>query len=152
MQIRLAALALCLSFTASLSAAAAALDELDAHRATWQAADVERYSYGYRKFCECHRDAPPETVVAVDGDTITRVYHRHDDSEREVPAREGSTDLYWTIDDLFDLVASALARDADVRVSYDATLGFPTSVYIDYDRGYVGDELDIRLTGLDVLD
>ena len=152
MHIRMALPVLALSLLASLPAAGAAQDELAAHRATWQAAQVQRYSYGYRKFCECHRDAPPETVVTVDGGSISRVYHRHDDSEREVPAREGSTDLYWTIDDLFDLIASAMAREAEVRVNYDAALGYPTSLYIDYDAGYVGDELDIRLTGLDVLD
>ena len=108
------------------------------------------YEYAYHKFCECHGESPPETVVTVSGARVVRVYHRHADSEREVPAREGSLEYYWTVDDLFDLIESAAARDATVRASYDMALGHPTRVYIDYDLALVGDEVDVRLTRLDV--
>ena len=123
-------------------------DELAANRARWEAAGMRSYEYGYRKFCECHREAPPETVVRVTEGEIDRVHHLHAGSAREVPAREGSLELYWTIDDLFALIASATERDAVVQASYDETLGYPMAVFIDYDAALIGDELDVRLTRL----
>jgi hypothetical protein len=112
------------------------------------AAGVASYEYGYNKYCDCHRDTPPETVVVVDGGAVERVYHLYAGSTREVPAREGSTDLYWTIEDLFRLIEGALERNATVRARYDATLGYPTAVYVDYAADVIGDEIDVRLTRL----
>jgi hypothetical protein len=31
---------------------------------------------------------------------------------------------------------------------YDAELGFPREIYIDYDTNLIGDELDLRMTGV----
>jgi hypothetical protein len=142
-------------FTCALAAATqtpradgAAADELQASWARWKAAGVASYEYGYNKFCECHRDTPPETVVVVAEGAVERVYHLYGDSASEVPAREGSTDLYWTIEDLFRLIEGALERNATVRARYDAALGYPNAVYVDYDANFVGDEIDVRLTRL----
>lgn len=129
----------------------AGLERLASARALWESAAASDYRYGYEKHCECYRDAPPVTVVTVAGGTIERVFHRHDDSEREVPAREGSLDLYWTIDDLFDKLAGAYAREAVVRVDYDPVRGYPQTLYIDYDPTFSGDETDLRLTQFEVL-
>lgn len=125
---------------------AAPSDELAEHRAQWQAAAIADYAYGYNKYCACHRDDPPETVVTVRGGKVVRVYHLHDDSDREVPARDGSLDLYWTIDALFDLIDAAENAGAEVRVRYDESLGYPRQLYIDYDKNLVGDEVDLRVT------
>ncbi len=104
------------------------------------------YVYAYQKNCDCHRDAPPETVVTVRDGSIARVHHKHAGSDREVPAREGSLDLYWTVGGLFDLAANAYAAGAQVRVQYDAELGLPRVLYVDYDPELVGDEVDLRIT------
>ena len=126
--------------------------ELSASRALWERSELRaHYRYGYQKYCDCHRDTPPETIVSVDGDIVVRVHHLHAGSDREVPAREGSLELYWTIDSLFDLLESALERKATMRASYDATDGYPTRLYIDYDQNLVGDELDVRLTRVEQL-
>jgi hypothetical protein len=116
-------------------AGAAAVDELQASWARWTAAGLTSYEYGYNKYCDCHRDTPPETVVVV--------------TAGEVPAREGSTELYWTIEDLFRLIEGALERNATVRARYDASLGYPTALFVDYDADFIGDEIDVRLTRLD---
>ena len=34
---------------------------------------------------------------------------------------------------------------------YDAALGYPREVYIDYDADFIGDELDVRLTAVTAL-
>ena len=144
--IRIATLFL-IGTTASWAAETAS--ELERHRALWSKAGLASYAYGYQKYCDCNRESPPETVVTVTADAITRVHHLHADSPREVPARDGSLDLYWTIDDLFALIESASARNAVVRVRYDDTRGFPTAIYIDYDAQLIGDELDLRITRFD---
>jgi hypothetical protein len=139
----------------SLSGRAAAaqpeeLQKMRENRARWEAAGVSNYEYAYNKFCECHGDEPPETVVTVSNGAIVRVHHKHADSGREVPAREGSLGYYWTVEDLFSLLEKAASGDATVRARYDATLGYPLQVYVDYQPALVGDEVDVRLTRLDV--
>ena len=121
---------------------------LDAALARWRAARLVSYEYGYHKFCECHRDSPPETVVSVRDGTVVNVRHRPVGSTSEVPAAEKNFEYYWTVDGLFELVAAAQARHVEVRAQYDAALGYPTSIYIDYDKNLIGDELDVRLTSV----
>jgi len=122
--------------------------ELDAARARWQQAGLVSYEYGYNKYCDCHRENPPETVVTVQSGEVTGVRHRPVGTTTEVPAAEKNLGYYWTVDELFALVASALERGVQVRVAYDAELGFPRQIYIDYDAKLIGDELDLRLTGV----
>lgn len=121
---------------------------LDGARARWQSAGLASYEYGYHKFCDCHRENPPETVVTVRDGAVTGVRHRPAGTTTEVPAAEKNFDYYWTVDGLFALIASAEARGVQVRAAYDAELGFPREIYIDYDANLIGDELDVRLTGV----
>ena len=121
---------------------------LDAARARWKSAAISSYEYGYNKYCDCHRESPPETVVTVRGGTVTSVRHRPVGTTVEVPAADKNLQYYWTVDGLFELVAAAQARGVQVRAAYDAELGFPREIYIDYDTNLIGDELDLRMTGV----
>ena len=140
---------LAIGAVALISGAAAQLPELETNRARWVESKVANYRYGYNKFCECHRVMPPETIVTVSSNEVVDVHHKHADSDREVPARAGSLDYYWTIDDLFALLDSSRARGATVRATFNSELGYPEHVYVDYDAALVGDEIDLRLTFLD---
>lgn len=141
----------CIGLTAALLAAVLAAPAfaqdaaLTASRERWRAAGLDSYEYGYRKYCECHPDTPPETVVTVRAGTVTGVRHRPVGSDVEVPAPR-NLDAYWTVDGLFDLLQRAYARGAQVRARYDETLGYPLELYIDYDADFIGDELDLKLT------
>lgn len=128
--------------------AVAAQEAADLARAreAWQRAGVADYEYGYNKFCECHGDSPPETLVTVTAGRVTNVRHRRAGFDREVPAAAKNLQFYWTVPELFDLLEAALEREATVRFRVDATLGYPTSVYIDYAPNMVGDEVDVRIT------
>jgi hypothetical protein len=121
---------------------------LDAARARWRAAALGTYEYGYHKFCECHRESPPETIVSVRAGEVVGVRHRLAGSDVEVPAADKNFSYYWTMDGLFGVIASALERGVQVRTMYDAQLGFPREIYIDYDADFIGDELDLRLTSV----
>jgi hypothetical protein len=122
--------------------------ELEAARARWQGAALDAYEYGYHKFCECYRDSPPETIVSVAAGEVTRVRHRPAGATVEVPAADRNFSYYWTVDGLFALLQSALERGVLVRATYDATLGYPRELYIDYDADFIGDELDLRVTSV----
>jgi len=125
--------------------------DLAAHRGAWRAARLTDYEYGYRKYCACHPDSPPETIVTVRGGEVVGVRHRLVDATNEVPAKAGSLKYYWTIDELFDLIDSAQRRGAQVRANFDRERGFPTEIHIDYDRNAIGDELDVVLTTVTAL-
>ena len=146
-------LTLAATFAAIAGAGNALADvELDAARARWQSAALASYEYGYHKYCECHRESPPETRVTVRDGRVTAVRHRPAGSTDEVPAADKNFQYYWTVEGLFDLIAAALGRGVQVRAAYDADLGFPREVYIDYDSNFIGDELDLRLTEVSRLD
>jgi hypothetical protein len=152
---RVAVASLLAGFGAAIGAGAGAQTssvELAGHRAEWVAHDGRSYQYAYQKYCDCHRDEPPQTFVTVRQGDVTDVFHLHADSAREVPAREGSLDLYWTIDDLFGLIQAALDRGTTHQVTFDTAVGYPNRIYIDYDRDAVGEELDLRLTAFEWLD
>ena len=131
------------------AAESAALRE---HRLIWSAVAIDDYEYGYNKYCECHREAPPETLVTVRDGEVVRVRHVHADTETVIEAEQRNFEWYWTVDGLFDLVATALEREVEVRADYDPTLGYPTRVFIDYDPNLIGEELDVRLTRLERLE
>jgi hypothetical protein len=123
--------------------------ELDSARERWRAAALGGYEYGYHKYCECHRESPPETVVTVRDGSVVGVRHRPAGTTgTEVPAADKNLEYYWTVDGLFGLIASALERGVQVRAVYDGALGYPREVYIDYDANFIGDELDLRLTAV----
>ena len=122
--------------------------EFDASLKRWKSAALSSYEYGYRKYCECHPDSPPETIVTVRSGKVTAVRHRPVGYDHEVPADAKNLQYYWTVDGLFDLLRAAFARGAMVRVTYDPSLGFPTSINIDYDANFIGDELDLKITGV----
>jgi hypothetical protein len=146
---RLAILPVALAAASVLVAPAAFADEeLDGARARWQRAGLASYEYGYHKYCECHRESPPETTVTVRGNGVTGVRHRPAGSTTDVPAADKNLEYYWTVEGLFGVIASALDRGVQVRTVYDAELGFPREIYIDYDANFIGDELDLRLTGV----
>jgi hypothetical protein len=124
-------------------------EALERHRALWASAAVADYEYGYRKYCECNSETPPETVITVRAGEVVGVVHRPAGTTLELAAEERNLQYYWTVEDLFSLVDSALARAAEVRVTYDETLGHPTEIYINNDTGFISDDVDVRLTRLE---
>jgi len=127
-------------------------EALDEHRRLWQEAAIDEYVYAYNKYCECHPETPPETYVTVRGNEVIDVRHQPFGFDHYVQAEPRNFEWYWTIDQLFDLVGNALQRGSVVRAEFDATLGFPTHVFIDHDENLIGDEVDVRVTKLERLD
>ena len=136
----------------TLAAHADGLEAVDESRRRWQAANVDSYVYAYTKFCECHPETPPETYVTVRNGEIVDVRHKPYGFDHYVQAEPRNFEWYWTIEQLFDLVASGIERGADVRVRYDDALGYPVRLFVDRDRYLIGDEIDLELTRLDPIE
>jgi hypothetical protein len=128
------------------AAVPAAADELlDASRALWEAASITTYEYRYRKVCDCHRDKPADTIVAVRDGEVVNVHYERDDYVSEMPVDPAEYRWFRTIADLFSLVATAEANAETLRVRYDETLGYPVYLYVDYDHSLIGDEVELEV-------
>jgi hypothetical protein len=115
---------------------------LAAARARWTAAGVDDYSYTLSRQCFC----PPEfigpfNVTVRDGAvrSVTREGAPVNTSQVPIP----------TVPAIFDEIAAAIdAGAAEVRVEYDATLGYPTELWIDQDRMMADEETGYSISAL----
>ena len=122
---------------------------LAAARDRWQASGIDSYEFAYRKHCPCYRDEPATTIVEVSEGRITGVRYRHAGAAEEVVIAADRIEWYWTVTDLFEVIAAALADPAvEVRVDYESVRGVPSYLYLDYDRASVGDEIELRMSAL----
>jgi hypothetical protein len=128
------------------SAAAGFAERLAQARLAWELAEIADYVYGYNKFCECHAETPPETLVSVAGGVVQDVRHRMAKTGDVIPADRKNFALYWTIADLFALLERAASGTASVRADFDPELGVPQRIFIDYRPELIGDEVDVRVT------
>ena len=133
-----AALAGCGSDPFALSSEA-----VDNHRQRWLAAGVRDYDYDYRRLCECLPSTTRETRVQVRGGQVAAAFYNH---SGEVPT---TLEAFPTVEDLFDLIDEAMTLNATTLiVSYDAALGYPTEIIIDYDSQVADDEVTIEARNL----
>ena len=124
----------------TVPATSSAPETLDEARARWAAADLDDYRMTLTRSCFCPEYYRGPFEVAVDDGEVTAVGFQG----RELPA-----DRVLTVDALFDLLAEAYASGAArVEVTYDATLGYPTSLYIDQDEQMADEEVGYTVEGL----
>ena len=103
------------------------------------------YSYTVRVACECPTDVTRPVEVWVDRGSIE--YLLYADDGRPVPFSYSNS--FPSAEQLFDAIQDAIDRNADnIDVEYDPTYGYPTSVYIDYDRRVSDEELSLTTWGL----
>lgn len=111
----------------------------------WAAAGLTNYTYEVQVGCFCGISAwTPSLVTVTDGSVSSAV--RIGDSE-DVPANLLSQ--LPTVDDLFDRIHSAEQQDAhSIDVSYHSTMGYPTSIAIDYIENAVDDEISFTASAV----
>ena len=103
------------------------------------------YSYTVRVDCECPRDVTRPVTVWVDRGSVE--YLLYEDDGRPVPFSYSNS--FPSVEQLFDAIQDGIDRRADyIDVEYDPTYGYPTSVYIDYDRRVADEELSLTTWGL----
>lgn len=119
--------------------------ELTANRAIWIAVGLDSYEYRYRRLCFCPVDAVREVTLRVQDNVVTAGTYIDDGTP--VPSSDLSD--YPTVDELFDIVQSAIDSGADtVTVEYDSNLGFPTRIALDFSTGSTDDEITHTASGV----
>ena len=120
--------------------------ELDRNWNRFESSAPLSYSYTVRVNCECPSDVTRPVVVWVDRGFVEYLFY--EDDGRPVPF--SISDSYPSVEQLFDAIQDGIDRDADyIDVEYDFTYGYPTSVYIDYDRRIADEELSITTRNLE---
>ena len=118
---------------------------LDRNWDRFQASAPLSYSYVVRVNCDCPSDVTRPVTVWVDRGSIEYLFY--EDDGRPVPLSYASS--FPSAEQLFDAIQDGIDRRADqIEVDYDPTYGFPTNVYIDYDRNRTGEELSLTTRGM----
>lgn len=120
--------------------------EADAHFETWRAKGPKKYAYRVSQSCFCAPDYTAPYRVEVAGGKVVGVRNA------ETGAPPPSEYRARTVPELFDLIHEALDRDADrIEVEYEPTLGYPTTIFIDYEEQAADEELRIAAEGLEAI-
>jgi hypothetical protein len=119
---------------------------LDSNRELWESSGRSDYRIEYRRNCFCPTDLTSPVVVAVVEGSIESVTY----AETGEPVREDARDLFPDVAGLFDILQDAVDRDAaSIRASYDAQLGYPVSIAIDYETMMADEELGFSVISLE---
>lgn len=111
--------------------------ELARAQARWNSKNISSYSYVLELQCFC---APASqlmpVLVTVQNGTVASLQYWNEDPSKRTPAPASVFGPYDTVQELFDVIADAIDRDADVlQVGYDEEYGFPDVVNVDYQAG-----------------
>ncbi len=126
------------------------LQKLETAKETWLASKSSSYSFDYRQSCFCA--FVEETRIVVVSDTVQAVLNPETGEELiietengEQPIYEVWPDLFYTIDELFDILEEASLTADFMKGEYDANSGVPITVEIDYYRNAIDDEVTYLL-------
>ncbi|MEM6327145.1 MAG: DUF6174 domain-containing protein [Bacteroidota bacterium] len=115
-------------------------DDFENARSLWSDRDVETYTMTLSRACFCLPESLGPFEVRVENGAIVSAMR----DGQPVPASD-----VLTVDALFDLLEDAYDEGAhSVRAEYDAALGFPLSVSIDYDEDIADEEIGYTVTDL----
>ena len=132
--------------------------DLDAARARWAAAAPLHYQFLLRRWCECLPEATRLMRVEVRrphpmsagplgerAEAVTFV-----EGGGAVP--ENARPPALTVDQLFALIQDAIDRRAvRITIEYDASLGYPRSIAVDYDERIADEEASYIASSLEAL-
>lgn len=110
--------------------------DLTRARRTWSSNFIDDYEYVVRRDCFCSLGGVSVRVTVQNDRVVAREIEG-----TATPVPSSLAYLYPTIDGLFAIVQDAIDRRADrIDATYDFDYGFPSDLYIDYDRRIADDE------------
>lgn len=119
--------------------------ELGQQQFKWAAAGITDYLMVETISCNCVLELPRTVRMHVDGNLIVSM----EDDENGDPVDPQFVAAFHTVDGLFDLIQDAIDRKASsIQVSYDAQLGFPSTLFIDYFQEIADDEIGFTASQL----
>ena len=119
---------------------------LDAATELWESqTSGEGYTFTVQTICYCSPEFTQDLTVDVDVDgDITSVMDKFEFQVEDEIANTVSTvwDMFFQIQDALDGPASTLS------VTYDEELGYPKSLYVDWDEKYADEDQNIEIKSL----
>lgn len=119
------------------------LAELRGHQERWQEQQPTNYEYVLQRVCECEPSESGPLRITVREGQIRSAVNAQTDEVVAVDAEQVKS-----IEDLFVLLEEALPIAYRVTAEYDATLGYPTSIFIDFQRDMVDEEMSFTVREL----
>jgi hypothetical protein len=120
-------------------------DDLSAARMRWRTAAISSYDFDLEKSCFCIQEALGPVTISVRNGQFAGIF-----------STDGGTAVdtmlfqeFLTMDRVFETTQRLLdSRPASFTASYDAALGFPTTVAVDPNAQAVDDELTYQVLSL----
>ena len=123
--------------------------EIAAQRAKWDARRIEDYQLTLSRSCFCAPEGAGLVVLSVlEGQPVEWLYFLSGD-----PVAPQWQAMFPTVDGLFDFLEDAIDRGAEeIEVAFDADLGLPTMVRVDYRLAAVDEEIGYEVEKLLLID
>jgi hypothetical protein len=129
--------------TAACSNATAPDDELRDARQLWARQGPASYSLTLFRSCECTPEMTGPVVVMVRNGAIESRHYTTNGATVPVPFAFS----FPTVEGLFQIIDDAIALDPyQLEVRYDARLGYPTLISVDFDRRIADDEFSYTVS------
>ena len=109
---------------------------VDDNEALWAANGSPNYSMTVQRSCFCAETDPVDVVVEA-GEVVSAVRQTDEGPEDLDP---DGFEAYFSVPGLFGIAAEAESGADEVVIEYDAALGYPTLIDIDWVRNAVDDE------------
>lgn len=120
------------------------LDRLRQAERRWAAAGPPSYAYTFTNRCYCPL---AELRVVVENGAVVSVESTGDPS---IDPRDAGG---YTVEELFERIRQEIAREPhEVRASFHEGLGYPISVWFDYEEHAIDEEWGFEVTGFDPAD
>ena len=134
----------------------AEIRKLEKAKDTWQETKTPDYSFNYRQSCFCvYVD---EVTVQVFADTVYAVLDTETGEDATIDRGNGEEklldvypELFYTIDELFEVLKQASLNADEMNGMYDGDRGFPKEVSIDYYKDAVDDEITYYVSNYQIL-
>ncbi len=134
-----------------LTACSAGGSEFSQNQMKWQNANLTHYRFQLSIGCFCaFRDKMPLTIEVQNGQVTSMSYADGTSVTADEQTNMGFNQ-YATIESLFQYTAQRMKDAAEVKVTYDSTYGYPTTIYIDGSQQIADDELSLGVSGLEKL-
>ncbi len=113
------------------------------NKQTWDSMGIDSYEFTQINTCYCYYR---ELQIRVENDTVVSVKDLNTGT-----MLDPSNYATYTMDDYFQTILSAIWQAEIVQVQYDASYGYPSQVYIDWNSMIADEETSFTITSFNPL-
>ena len=130
----------------------AELRNLERNQQKWERQDLAHYQVDVNIICFCpFADRLPLTVEVFNGEIISVTDGHGQSVAEDDPIRSMSEDDLLTVEGLFAYARRALQEADSVNIEYEPTLGYPTTIGVDWIKEAMDDEMGVHISALHAL-